>query len=211
MGDQDQITCAWRRVNTLCANNRRNRLELGRLFLQLRSLYSERSVDVRRGSGHGTFEAECRKRYFNPRTVRDLICDCEANDIRQKGGEAQTSAEKRRTARQASKERRKQRAQKAWEEFSSKYRNGDHREETRFRALDTAFAEFARLLPAGVAHAAYKQAAMLLHPDKGGSNEIMARLNVVWELLSAFYFSRDVVGVSVVSDDQNASLDIRVQ
>ena len=41
--------------------------------------------------------------------------------------------------------------------------------------------EFARLLPYRAAHAAYREAAKVYHPDHGGSNAKMQRLNAAWE------------------------------
>lgn len=41
-------------------------------------------------------------------------------------------------------------------------------------------AEFLRLLPYEAAQAAYRKAAFILHPDKGGDMEKMSRLNQLW-------------------------------
>jgi hypothetical protein len=47
--------------------------------------------------------------------------------------------------------------------------------------------EFARLLPFQVAQAAYRAAAKMYHPDRGGNNCKMQALNVAWERAKAYY------------------------
>lgn len=46
--------------------------------------------------------------------------------------------------------------------------------------IDTALAEFMKTLPYEAAAKAYKHAALLLHPDRGGDMEKMAKLNSLW-------------------------------
>jgi hypothetical protein len=41
--------------------------------------------------------------------------------------------------------------------------------------------EFAKLLPFRAAQAAYREAAKMYHPDHGGSDGKMQRLNAAWE------------------------------
>jgi hypothetical protein len=59
----------WSEIETLRVRLDMNRLALGKAFLQLRNLYSERSADNRRTSGHGIFMRELKSRGFNPRTL----------------------------------------------------------------------------------------------------------------------------------------------
>lgn len=99
LGWSCEIRALWMDVRSLTPG-RVNRLSLGEKFRALRELYSERSRYLdpdshafafshsggnRRTSairrltpGHGTFEKECQRRGYNPRTVRDLIADYEA-------------------------------------------------------------------------------------------------------------------------------------
>jgi hypothetical protein len=46
--------------------------------------------------------------------------------------------------------------------------------------LEIELAEFMQLLPFEAAQSAYRKAAMLLHPDRGGSMEKMTKLNTLW-------------------------------
>src|SRR5258708_40013161 len=55
-----------------------DKLQLGKLFCELRNLYSERnSGGGRLTYGHGTFEPEIKARGFSPRRVREWINDHE--------------------------------------------------------------------------------------------------------------------------------------
>jgi hypothetical protein len=57
-----------------------NRLELGKLAIQLQNLYSERNCGGgRRSSGHGEFERELKARGFSPRRIRECIADYEVS------------------------------------------------------------------------------------------------------------------------------------
>ena len=79
LGQYSTVIALWMEVCQLTAGSRSNRLELGKVFRELRDIYSERnSGGNRRTSGHGTFEKECLQRGYKPRTVRDLIADYEA-------------------------------------------------------------------------------------------------------------------------------------
>ena len=46
--------------------------------------------------------------------------------------------------------------------------------------LELELAEFMRLLPFDAAQSAYRKAAMLLHPDRGGDMDKMTKLNTLW-------------------------------
>jgi hypothetical protein len=91
------------------------RFQLGEALLLIRKLYSER--EHRNGGpsagvvGHGQFEAECIRRGFVPRTVRDVIRDYEIQmeRVRTKPGrkaQEKTPSEKRRESRQRARSRR---------------------------------------------------------------------------------------------------------
>ena len=74
-----QAACLWMAIDRHTAGTKRNRLELGKAFRELRHIYSERNIGGnRRTSGHGTFEKECLDRGYPPRTVRGLIADYES-------------------------------------------------------------------------------------------------------------------------------------
>ncbi len=49
--------------------------------------------------------------------------------------------------------------------------------------LDSLCVQFVKLLPFDAAQTAYRKAALLLHPDRGGDMEKMSQLNVVWTRL----------------------------
>ena len=49
--------------------------------------------------------------------------------------------------------------------------------------LDQIIVEFFRLLPYGAAQKAFRQAAMELHPDRGGDISKMSALNAAWQRL----------------------------
>jgi hypothetical protein len=53
----------------------------------------------------------------------------------------------------------------------------------RTASIDSVMLEFMKLLPADAAIAAYRKAAMLLHPDRGGDMDKMSRLNSLWDRL----------------------------
>lgn len=52
---------------------------------------------------------------------------------------------------------------------------------SKLTSTDAQLAEFMRLIPYEAAKAAYRQAAILLHPDKrGGDMETMSKVNAIW-------------------------------
>jgi hypothetical protein len=53
------------------------------------------------------------------------------------------------------------------------------------QSLDSVMIEFMKLLPTDAATAAYRKAAMLLHPDRGGDMEKMSKLNTLWDRLQS--------------------------
>ncbi len=140
----EQIEQLWLRVETLRPGVS-NRTALGAAFHELRQLYSDRTpADVRRTSGHGTFEAEIVQRGYKPRTVRGWIEDFESAHK----GEPSSAAK---------------------------------RKARRLIVSTDPLLEFARMLPFKAAQAAYREAAKMFHPDHGGSNRKMQRLNAALE------------------------------
>jgi hypothetical protein len=163
----------WQKIEFLKRPGSR-RLELGGTFLELRQLYSERerSADSPPKSGHGTFERECIDRGWRPRTVRELISDYEIEFARSSGrptGE-KTSAEKRRESRHS----RRSAQRRA------------HQVEV-FVYTDHPLTSFAKLLPYEAALSAFRAAAKMLHPDLGGSHQLMQELNAAWSEAQKFY------------------------
>ena len=77
--EHDAATRLWTAVERAHEGLAVRRHELGKLFFQLKNLYSERAnLAVRRlTSGHGVFQAEIEKRGYKPNRVREWICDYE--------------------------------------------------------------------------------------------------------------------------------------
>lgn len=148
-----------------------NRLFLGKLFWELRNLYSERSnsADRRLSSGHGTFQTEIVDRGYKPNRVREWIVDFEvASGLRPP---AESTAAKRKARRQPS------------AEYSKGYR----------AAMDAVgnpcdpVTRFANLLPYAALKSAFRTALHELHPDHGGSAERTRELIAAWEELARLH------------------------
>ena len=194
-----RIAHVWHLIGNLRSQLERDRLAMGRQFLRLRNLYSERSpADVRRTSGHGVFEQACIDRLYRPRTVRDMITDYQAHLARRNGGQAETSADKRRHAREVAKEKK----HKNWEAATDAW--ATDRLKNSFTGLDAAMMDFMRLIPHSAAQAAYKHAAKNLHPDRGGDPEKMTRLNQLWDIVETFYLAADK---TAPMDSQSATVN----
>jgi hypothetical protein len=71
----------WNDIEALHKRLTTDRLELGKLFLQLRHLYSERSAGLRLSSGPGSFEYEIKERGFKPNRVREWVNDYEVSAV----------------------------------------------------------------------------------------------------------------------------------
>ena len=76
----DAANRLWTSARKIYDRTEVDRALLGKVFYDLRNLYSERATPAasRRSSGHGTFEAEVKKRKYDPRRVRELVADYEA-------------------------------------------------------------------------------------------------------------------------------------
>ena len=57
-------------------------------------------------------------------------------------------------------------------------------------AKDEVLLAFARLLPYEAARRAYREAAQALHPDHGGSMELMTQLNMLWSRLENEFYKK---------------------
>jgi hypothetical protein len=71
------IERTWAKIDLILADAKSDRRKLGEHALELQSLYSNKSSDVRR-LGVGTFEQELGKRELKPGTVREWIRDYRA-------------------------------------------------------------------------------------------------------------------------------------
>jgi hypothetical protein len=54
---------------------------------------------------------------------------------------------------------------------------------TKVHTINEVMIEFMKLLPFDAAQSAYRKAAVLLHPDRGGDMDKMAKLNTLWDRL----------------------------
>lgn len=140
-----------------------DRAQLGKLFWQLRALYSERanSGGSRLTSGRGSFEREIRKRGFVPRRVREWVNDHEITiGLRPPAESTATKSHAR------------------WQRRAKRAARGE--DIPFFKATDPV-CQFALLLPYGALKAAYRAALHDLHPDHGGSEERTKALISAWE------------------------------
>jgi len=93
-GVQEFIAESWKWIKATNGCLEEYRIKLGMRFDNLRKLYSQKSTDVRRLAGPGTFEQEIVKRGYKPSSVREWIADYKAV----KGG-GTTAAQKRKSRR----------------------------------------------------------------------------------------------------------------
>jgi hypothetical protein len=167
----------WKSLELVSQDLTHDRLTMGRVGLELRNLYSERSNSAgrRRSSGHGSFEAELRKRGYKPNRIREAI-----RDYRVSIGELPQS--------ESTKAKRAARSMP-----SADFKHGWQAAREYF--LDTEaqpndeYALFARTMNHAEAKAVFRAMAKRLHPDHGGSAERMATLNNLWERLEPHYLA----------------------
>lgn len=57
--------------------------------------------------------------------------------------------------------------------------------------IDEVIVQFFRMLPPDAAAKAYRHAAMLMHPDRGGDMESMSKLNALWQRLETELFNKN--------------------
>jgi hypothetical protein len=176
MCKHDAATRLWTAVERAHGDFEVNRRALGKLFFQLKNLYSERANSAARRltSGHGIFQAEIKKRGFKPNRVREWICDYEVEaGLRPP---AESTAAKRKARRVNS---------------SAEYERGYQAAMNDFPTSSTGdpLSRFAELLPFAALKAAFRKALHELHPDHGGSEERTKALISVWEDVERLYGS----------------------
>lgn len=187
----DAATRLWSEIEAVNADLALNRHLVGRLFLQLRNLYSERARSEppgRLSSGHGTFEVEIKKRGFRPNRVREWIRDYEVAEGMRPASESTTA--KRKARRDSSAEYRRgyregQGVRSVWDEMFGT---------AEAKSSGSDWASFAKILSHAEARTAFRSAAMRLHPDRGGTSESMTALNLLWEKLEPLYLAKDPHG-----------------
>jgi hypothetical protein len=74
--------------------------------------------------------------------------------------------------------------------------SSDNRKRRRMRSSATVSTDplsaFFALLPFSAAHAAYREASKLFHPDHGGDEQKMQRLNELWQQVEAHYQAQEI-------------------
>jgi len=174
--EHDAAVRLWTAVGRAHENLAANRRELGKLFFQLKNLYSERANSaVRRlTSGHGVFQTEIKKRGYKPNRVREWICDYEVGvGLRPP---AESTAAKRKARRVNSSAEYERGYQGAMNDFATAYR-------------EDPLSRFAELLPFAALKTAFRKALHELHPDHGGSEERTKALISAWEDVERLYCS----------------------
>jgi hypothetical protein len=167
--EHDAAVRLWTAVERAHEHFAANRRELGKLFFQLKNLYSERannSAARRLTSGHGVFQIEIKKRGYKPNRVREWICDYEVEVGLRPPAEA--TAAKRKARRVNSSAEYGRGYQAAMNDFPTAPR-------------EDPVSRFAELLPFTALKAAFRKALHELHPDHGGSNERTKALISAWE------------------------------
>ena len=164
----DAATRLWTAVERAHKDFAANRRELGKLFYQLKNLYSERANSAARRltSGHGIFQAEIQKRGYKSNRVREWVCDYEVEvGLRPP---AESTAAKRNARRVNS---------------SAEYERGHQAAMNDFPTAsgEDPLSRFAALLPFAALKTAFRKALHELHPDHGGSEERTKALISAWE------------------------------
>jgi hypothetical protein len=158
-----------------------HRRELGRLFFELKNLYSERANSAARrlSSGHGVFQAEIKRRGYKPNRVREWVNDHEVEiGLRPP---AESTAAKRKARRPPSRA-----------EFDRGYQAAMHDFPTAAAGDGSdPVARFANLLPFVALKSAYRAALHELHPDHCGSEERTKELIGAWEEVERLHSSME--------------------
>ena len=156
-----------------------HRRELGRLFFELKNLYSERANSAARrlSSGHGVFQAEIKQRGYKPNRVREWVNDHEVEIGLRPPTEA--TAAKRKARRQPS------------EEYSRGYRAAMSDFPTAAGDVADPVAHFANLLPYAALKTAYRAALQELYPDHGGSEARTKALISAWKEVERLHTSME--------------------
>jgi hypothetical protein len=170
--DHDAAARLWTAVERAHEDFVVNRRKLGKLFYQLKNLYSERANSAARRltSGRGVFQIEINKRGYRPNRVREWICDYEVEvGLRPPAESTAAKRKARRVNSSVAYERGYQAAMNDFPTASSTVYLGD------------PVSRFAALLPFAALKAAYHKALHELHPDHGGSEERTRALISAWE------------------------------
>jgi len=173
-GTHDAAVRLWNEITVAHADFAKNKAKLGRLFFELRNLYSERNSGGRRlTSGHGQFEEEIKKRGFKPRRVREWVNDHEVAIGLRPPTESTAAKRKARRVHSGDHERGYAAAMRDFATFD----------------MDDPVPRFAALLPFSALKTAYRAALQELHPDHGGSVECTQELIRAWEAVERLHGS----------------------
>lgn len=183
MSPHDAEVRLWKEIEVASKSFDGDRLQLGKLFYQLRCLYSERSnlAAGRLTSGHGVFQAEIVKRGFRPNRVREWIVDYEVEAGLRSPSESTSARRKARRSR------------------SEEYQRGYRAAIRSTHAADDPVSRFAALLPFHALRAAYCAALREFHPDHGGSEERTKELIAAWKAVETLHSSADEVAADHLS------------
>jgi len=176
----DAAARLWASIERAQKNFSGHQRELGRLFYELRNLYSERANSAARrlASGHGVFQAEIIKRRYKPNRVREWIVDYEVSiGLRPP---AESTAAKRKARRPYSRAEFDRGYQAAMDDFPTMAGDGSD-----------PIAQFANLLPYAALKSAYRTALQELHPDHGGSGERTKALISAWKEVERLHNSME--------------------
>lgn len=180
MNRHDAEERIWADIERVSKSFQADRLQLGKLFYQLRSLYSERSNSAARrlSSGHGIFTAEVKKRGYKPNRVQEMLRDYEVSEGLRPPFESTAAKRKARRSNSA----------------NADYWRGFHDAgigSTRAALDNDPLTRFAALLPYAALKAAYRAALQELHPDHGGSTERTQELIQAWKEVERLHDSPD--------------------
>jgi len=160
--NHDAAARLWAEIEDVHEKFSFDKRRLGRLFFELRTLYSERNSGGKRlTSGHGTFQKEIEKRGFSPRRVREWVNDHEVATGLRPPAESEAS-----------------KADRRWHHRAARAARGF---DIPFRYADNPVSRFAALLPFEALRAAYCDALQTIHSDHGGDSEEAKRLIIAWK------------------------------
>ncbi len=174
--EHDAAARLWASVERAHEDLAANRRKRGKLFFELKNLYSERANSAARRltSGHGVFQIEIKKRGYKPNRVREWICDYEV-EIGERPP-AESTAAKRKARRVNSSAEYERGYQAAMNDFPTASR-------------EDPVSRFAQLLPFTALKTAFRKALHELHPDHGGSGEQAAALIDAWKEVERLHCS----------------------
>ncbi|MFZ0275795.1 MAG: hypothetical protein WA651_02455 [Candidatus Sulfotelmatobacter sp.] len=164
----------WRSLELVSRDFEHDRLAMGRVCLDLRNLFSERSNSAapRRSSGHGSFESELRKRGYKPNRIRECIRDYEVSIALRPPSESTAAKRKARRKSSADYDR----------GFDAGFSKG-------YESVDQDLTSFARTLSHAEAKTAWDAAAKRLLREYGP--ELLENVKCVWEQGERYYLEKD--------------------